>query len=76
MSNVANVSNNAACKISVTCGSNPNLLLGKNCKRTRFICNSSVNAAHIEALMAKKHKGYYSQANVKPVVSNSTYRLM
>ena len=74
MSNVANVSNNAACKISVICGSNSDLLLGKNCKRTRFIYNSSVNAAHIEALMARKHKEYYTQANVKPVVFSSTYR--
>ena len=74
MSNVANVSNNAACKISVTCGSNPNLVVGKTCKRTRFIYNSSVNVAHIEALMARKCKGYHSQANVKPVVYSSTYR--
>ena len=74
MSNVANMSNNAACKISVTCGSNPNLLVDKTCKRTRFIYNSSVNVAHIEALMARKRKGYHSQANVKPVVYSGTYR--
>ena len=74
MSNVANMSNNAACKISVTCGSNPNLLIDNTCKHTRFIYNSSVKVAHIEALMARKRKGYHSQAHVKPVVYSSTYR--
>ena len=59
MSNVANVSNNAACKVSVTCGSNPNLITGENCKCTRFIYNSSVNLR---------------PANVRLVVYSSTYQ--
>ena len=62
MSNVANMSNNAACKISVTCGSNPNLLMDNTCRCTRFIYNSSVKVAQIEALMARKRKRYRSQA--------------
>ena len=33
-----------------------------------------MNVAHIEALTARKRKGYHSQANVKPVVYSSTYR--
>ena len=68
------MSNNAACKISVTCGSNPNLLIDNTCRRTRFIYNSSVKVAQIEALMARKRRGYRSQAYVKPVVYSSTYR--
>ena len=61
MSNVANVSKNVACEVSVTCGSNPNSLTGKNYKHTRFIYNSSVNPAYIEASMASKCKIYYTQ---------------
>ena len=54
MSNGLDVSNNAACKTGVTCGSVPNLQSGKSCSRARFIYNSSVNPAYAEALMAIK----------------------
>ena len=72
MSNVLNVSK-TACKVSVTCGSVPNVQIGKNCKRARFIYNSKMNPAYIEALMARKQKGYHTKANVNQVVYSSIF---
>ena len=62
------MSNGFACKAGVTCGSFPNLHSGKSCRRVRFIYNSSVNPAYVEALMARKRQGYYTKANVNQVV--------
>ena len=54
MSSVENIQKHVVCKVSVTCDSLANSQIPKTGKHTRFFYNCSVNAAYIEALLARK----------------------
>ena len=73
-SSVENIQKHVACKVSVTCDSVVNAQIPKTGKHTKFFYNSNVKAAHIEALLARKRKGYYTRTNVNPIIYSSVYR--